>query len=298
MMTLLCWCGFHISDYFQWSDFWSLLGAAIGAFLGFLAASQIYKKEREDNQTDEMAFRRQQVETTMRLVAATGRNARRAGEMHQELLDDYEKERYGIHPRPIQINTTLITLDRSDRDELLLAFRRIAPNAALDLWDATWQLVDGLKQTQALNESAVLVNQKDLMNVAAQMGSECRQLLLMTSLAAAGATAITPASEAGRRELLALENKNEDAGFVTVGVMYDNLVIPLNQLIKDGVISYRDSYPLVETLSKAHAAYMRYGQIVDELKEGLLDCVKIFDDFAERGENLSGRIQVASNGNR
>ncbi len=91
-MTLFCLCDFRLSDYFQWSDLWSLVGAGIGAYLGFVAASQIYKKERKDKAEEERQLDQHLFSTTKLLIERASLGGRQAESSFRELLKKYEEQ--------------------------------------------------------------------------------------------------------------------------------------------------------------------------------------------------------------
>jgi len=291
-MTLSCFCAFRIGDYFQWSDLWALVGAGIGAYLGFLAASQIYKRERKDKAEEERRLERHLFDTAKLLIENASTGGRKAESSFRDLLKQYEEYPYGLHKRHINLNTPLITLDRMDRERLLRSYKVIlGEEKGLEMWRETWRFCDGLTAQTKLCKEGVLSGQQDLHGCSERMGGYCRELFLLASLLRTELSD-QPSGVALAQSLSSILVPVQQMGFVLVDEMYMRLVEPIGKLFNTGVLSISYAYQLADVLSQARSAYQRYGAIVDELKINLSDYAIGCGKIAKDGEDLLDRMNA------
>lgn len=290
-MTLFCFCDFRLGEYFQWSDLWALAGSALGAFLGFLAASQIYKKERKDKKEEERLLEMHLFESARLLIERAAVGGRNAEKTYNELLQKYEDTRYGLHKRTLSVNTSLTTLDRMNRVRLLQAYKFVLSNGkGVKYWRDTWYFCEGLAANTKFSEGGVLANQLDLAQCTERMAGYCRELYLLASYVGTDASN-RPGGAPLAKAINEILGPVQNMGFVLVDVMHDRLIEPMGELFKDQMLTLSDAYPLADVYSKARSAYQRYGQIVDEMKENLKDYATGCGEMAGYGEELLARMK-------
>ncbi len=289
---LLCFSGYELNNFFGWGDLWALVGSALGAFLGFLAASQIYKRERKDKKEEERQLEIHLFESARLLIEHAAVNARYAEERFNALLKKYEDSRYGLHMRVINVNTPLITLDRMDRIRLLEAYKFVlGDQKGVEQWRDTWHFSDGLTAYTKFSANGVLSVQKDLHESAKRFGSYCQELIIAGASMVAHADTKGPVMPAGIMELSDILRDTHQLGFIHVDAMHTKLVEPLAVLFKKEKLTMVNAEQLGGTLARARLAFRRYGQIVDEMKGNLKDYAKGCGDMAGYGEELLARMK-------
>lgn len=291
-MTLFCFCGFDLSNFFGWRDFWALIGAGLGAYIGFFFASQIYKRERKDKKVEEEEAERQLFESARLLIERAAEGGRDAQKRFEELLDKYSVSRYGLHKRALGVNTPLITLDRMDRVRLLRSYKFVLGDKnGVERWRETWHFCDGLAANTKFSDNGVLSGQKDLHESAKRFGGYCQELIIIGSGIVAHAETEDPVMPAGIKELSDILRDTHQLGFIQVDAMHTKLVEPLAELFKKEKLTMVNAEQLGGTLARARLAFRRYGQIVDEIKANLKDYATGCGDMAGSGEDLLVRMK-------
>ncbi len=299
-MTLFCFCDFRFGAYFDWSDLWSLIGAAVGAalgaYLGFLAASRIYKRERKDKAEEERQLNQHLCATAKMLIEQAAHGSRILADACTALLAKYEAEPYGLHIRPIAVNTPLITLDRMNRERLLRAYESVLGKAdGLELWRETWKFSDGLMAYTAFSQQGVLSGQQEAMATAEKLGTLGQELIVLGSYVAEEAQATGNANPAVPK-LIAILDDTFEMGFVTADVMNVRLLEPITNLFRKRLLTIVNATRFTETFAKARSAYQRYGQVVVEVKDNLGVYAKQCREAAIEGEGIGIRMNAAMNG--
>lgn len=290
-MTLFCLCDFRLSDYFQWSDLWSLVGAGIGAYLGFVAASQIYKKERKDKAEEERQLDQHLFSTTKLLIERASLGGRQAESSFRELLKQYEEHPYGLHKRHINLNTPLITLDRMDRERLLRSYKVVlGEEKGLEMWRETWRFCDGLTATTKFGEAGVLGLQDDMMRTSEKLGGLCQELIILGSYVAEEAK-VKGDTNPAIPELVTILDDTFKMGFVLPDVANQRLLVPIEGLFRRRLLTIVNARQFAEVFSKARSAYQRYGQQVEELKGNLADYAAGCAEMAADGERLNSNME-------
>lgn len=286
-MTLFCLCDFRLSDYFQWSDLWSLVGAGIGAYLGFVAASQIYKKERKDKAEEERQLDQHLFSTTKLLIERASLGGRQAESSFRELLKKYEEQPYGLHKRHINLNTPLITLDRMDRERLLRSYKVVLGEVqGVEHWRSTWRFCDALIAQTKFGEAGVVGLQENLMRTAEKLGGLCQELIVLGSYVAEEAQRTNDDNPAVP-ELVKILDDTFRMGYVLPDVMNQRLLVPLEGLFRRRLLTIVNARQFAEVFSKARSAFQRYAQQVEELKGNLADYAAGCAVMAADGERLT-----------
>jgi hypothetical protein len=288
----LCSCAFQLGDYFEWSDLWALIGAGIGAYLGFLAASQIYKRERKDKAKEDKQLEKHLFDTAKLLIENASIGGRKAETSFREFLKQYEEHPYGLHKRHINLNTPLITLDRMDRERILRSYKVIlGEEQGVELWRETWRFCDGLTAMTKFGEAGVLGGQEDIMGTAERLGALCQELIVLGSYVAEEAQRTSDQNPAVPKLVAILDNTFK-MGFVTVDVMNERLLVPIEDLFRRRLMTIVNARQFAEVFSKARSAYQRYGQQVEELKRNLTDYAEGCGKMAKDGEGLLERMNT------
>jgi len=281
---------FQVSNYLQWSDLRALVGAGLGAFLGFLAASQIYKKERRNKAEEERRLDQHLFDTARLLIENAAKGGRMAESSFRELLGEYEKEPYGLHKRHINLNTSLDTLDRMDRERLLRSYKLFMGEVEGPAqWRETWRFSAGLAAQIMLSEAVVLAGQQDLMSTAERFGALCQELLILGSYVVEEAR-LTPNTNPAVTELSLILDRNFNIGNVRVDVMHKEFLKPIKGLFQRRLLTIVNARQFAEVFAKAGSAFQRYDQLLDELKENLVAYALGCAAMAEVGERLHGRM--------
>lgn len=278
-----------------WNDLISradFVGAAFGAFLGFLLALIVLLIERLINWFQQRADKKQLFKDILAIIEKECAGARDAADHYEELAKRYTDKPHDMQPRPIHINVGLRTLDRMDRQVMLAALRRVAGRSkGWELWRELLRFVDGLGAHYPFQETAILSSMEDMNEVEQAFDKHTRQVHFW---------AMTIGSEARRLGLQPMVTsidgvlaKVQNIGMVPMTHLHDLLVVPIGELFKVGTLNLQNALPLAEEHTKARAAFARRAEITKELSSNLRIFATSLDGIARDGECLRDRMKDA-----
>ncbi len=272
------------------------LGAAFGAFLGFLLALVILLIERWINWFQQRADRKHLVKDIQVLIEKECSAARDAAEHYEALASGYTAQPYMMQPRPIHVNVGLRALDRMDRQVILAALRRIAGrDKGWELWRELLRFVDGLCTHYPFQETAILSSMVDMNTVAQAYDQHTRQVHLWAATIGDEVQRTGPEGLALAGQIHGILAKTHNIGFVPMTDLHSLLILPLSELFKTSELNLRNALPLAEEHTKARAAYARYGEITRVLAQSLRAFARNLNETATEGERLRDRMKDAMN---
>jgi hypothetical protein len=270
------------------------VGAAFGAFLGFVLALGLLLIERFINWLQLRSDRRRLFKDILWIVQKECTAARDAADHYEALAQSYTAEPHAMQPRPIHVNVGLRTLDRMDRQVMLAAFRRVAGrDKGWELWRELMRFVDGLGAQYPFQETAILSSMEDMNAVAQDYDKHTRQVHLWAATIGSEAQHMGPPGLALAGEINTILTSIRNIGFVPMSELHKFLIMPLGGLFKTGSLNLRNALPLAEEHTKARAAYGRSGEIAKELAQNLREFGASLNETAREGECLRDRMNDA-----
>lgn len=270
------------------------VGAAFGAFLGFVLALVVLLFERFINWLQQRADKKRLFRDILTIVEKECSAARDAAEHYEELARHYTAEPHVMQPRPIHINVGLRTLDRMDRQVMLAAFRRVAGrDKGWELWRELMRFVDGLGAHYPFQETAILSSMEDMNAVAQDYDKHTRQVHLWAATIGSEAQHMGPPRLELAGAIHAILGQVLNIGFVPMTELHRLLILPLGELFKTGALNLRNALPLAEEHNKARAAFARTEEITKELAQNLQVFASSLKETAKDGECLRDRMNEA-----
>ena len=281
----------------DWSELMNradFVGAAFGAFLGFLLALVVLLIDRWINWFQQLADKKRLFKDILTLVERETEAARDAEQGYGALAQAYAEKPLEMHPRRIHVNTGLRTLDRMDRERILAAYRRMAGRKrGWELWREALRFIDGLSAQYPYQEAAVLSSMEDMASVGDRYDAHCREVGLWLSTIGAELQTQLPAGHPLVARIHAIVSAVQNIGYVPMTELHERLILPVGELFRDGSLNLRNAFPLAEVFSKARADHGRYGQITLELQGTLKRFAKDMGETARDGECMRDRMKDA-----
>lgn len=272
------------------------VGAAFGAFLGFVLALVLLIVERIISWVQLRRDQRRLFRDILTIVAKECSAARDAAKHYGELASRYVADPHTMQPRPIHVNVGLRTLDRMDRQVMLAAFRRVAGrDKGWELWRELLRFVDGLGAHYPFQEVAILSSMEDMNAVEQDYDKHTRQVHLWAATIGTEAQGVSPEGLALAGKIHAILGRVQNIGFVPMPELHELLILPLGELFKSGALNLRNALPLAEEHTKARAAFDRTKEITRELAQNLQGFATSLNDTAKDGECLRDRMKDALN---
>jgi hypothetical protein len=273
-------------------DLSDLIGSLIGAFLGFAGAYWLFHLEQSATNKRERLAKEKLIENVGELLEAANDGLRRASRSYKTLAHSYRSEPYTVHPRPINVNTPLATLDRWDRRELLDALQEVKGlDAGMEVFRSIIAFVDGSSRTITFMETAILSVMDDLTRYGHRFDDHVLQLKWLLPALKLDAEKQGRDGERLAFELDRLQRDVHDLGFVLIQPMYERLIAPFSRFFEMNLIDLRQANKLTEILNGARGAYARYGQKCIELAELAERAEGDFVEQVKEGDDVLDKLR-------
>lgn len=256
------------------------LSVLVGSFLAFAGAYWIFRLEQRATARRERAAKELVVENVRDLVQAASDNLRTSRKSYANLARSYRSIPHTIHPRPINVNTPLTTLDRWNRSELLNALQELQGlQKGMETFRSVIAFIDGAARIAEYSETGVLAVMDEATKYAHRFDAYVMDLKLL--IPALRMEAVNQGFKGSQlaSELERLMRDVHDLGFVNITEIHERLLGPFSRLFRMNLIDLRETNRLTETLNGANGMYARYGQKCVELAE-----------LAERAEQDLGAV--------
>lgn len=270
-----------------------ILGASIGALLGFISAYSIFRLEqRKGEKTEEQRIR--DLFTDVRGILDEANKAwLDTVKDYRTLSAKYEKDPYQLHMRVVSTNPAQLTLERLDRLALLEAFRRVMGlKAGREGWLALMELIDTMTEHRSLREHAVLSIMEDFNRQSVAFDDLCQEL--RATLIALLDT--LPVDNPLVPDIKQIRDETQDVGLLTADKYHALIVQPVLGLVNAHMLPQTDHTIVLSLMYKAQTMYVRLKQ------SGMLlgtESKRFADEIAEYGkevDSLLRRMKVSRDG--
>lgn len=275
MLPAIC---FNTTECLSPSD---ILGAAIGAFAGFLCAYWIFWLEQRKNRKNEEQRIRDLFEEVHGILDEANKSWLVTAEDYRTLSAQYEQDPYQLHMRPVSIAPAHLALDRLDRIAALGAFRQVmGRKAGREDWREFMELIDTMTEHRILRERAVLSIMEDFNQQSLTFDDLCQELRATLI----GMIDTLPATSPITQVIMKIRDATQDAGLLTADKYHALIVEPVLALVNTHKMPHPDHTIVLSLMYKAHGVYVHLEQsgrllgteakrFADEISEHTKDAV-------------------------